>query len=132
MIFRWFLKTLFLKFLKNLLLIMGSIPPNCTILYSWVLDVFTLADEIFTKVLRTIETCLSVNNNFYGKLVSSLKSPITFDESFKNTSVQFFIPHFNLLRCELDNFTFKLLHRVILYFYIDNTLKQNKFTVVSW
>ena len=42
-----------------------------------------LADEPFAEALRSLETCVSVNNNFCGKLVSSLKSPIKFDERFK-------------------------------------------------
>ena len=33
-----------------------------------------------------------------------------FDVSFKFTSVPFFIPDFNLLNCELHNFTFKALY----------------------
>ena len=39
-----------------------------------------------------------------------LESPTPFDKSFKVTSVPFFIPDFNLLSCELDNFTFKVLY----------------------
>ena len=31
-------------------------------------------------------------------------------ERFKVTSLAFFIPHFNLLSCKLDNFTFKVLY----------------------
>ena len=34
---------------------------------------------------------------------------------FEVTSVLAFIPDFNLLSCEIDNFTFKVLHSVILY-----------------
>ena len=44
------------------------------------------------------------------KLVSSLESSITFDERFKVPSVSFFIFDFNLLSCELHNFTFIVLH----------------------
>ena len=51
------------------------------------------------------------------KLVSSLESPATFYESFKVISVPFFTPDFNLLNCELDNFMFKMLYWVILYWY---------------
>ena len=42
-----------------------------------------------------------------------------------------FVPDSNLLSCKLDNFSFKVLHWVILY--IDNILKQNNntFTVPS-
>ena len=39
------------------------------------------------------------------KIISSFGSPKTFDKSFKDTPVPFFIPDFNLLSCELDNFT---------------------------
>ena len=35
----------------------------------------------------------------------------------KVTSISFFIPYFNLLTCELDNFAFNLLYLVILYWY---------------
>ena len=82
---------------------------------SGVLDNFTLADELFEKTLRTHETCLSVNNNLCRKLVLSLELPITFYERSKITSVPFFIFDFDLLICELVNFTFKLLYWVILY-----------------
>ena len=39
--------------------------PNCTILDSWILDNFILADELFGKALWSLETCLCVNDNFY-------------------------------------------------------------------
>ena len=51
-----------------------------------------------------------INNNLCGKLVSLLQLPITFGERFKVTSVPLFISSFDLLRRELDNFTFKVLH----------------------
>ena len=43
------------------------------------------------------------------------KSLIIFDERYKVTSVPFCIPDFNLLSCEFDNVTFKVLFWVILY-----------------
>ena len=92
-------------------------PPSCTFLDSWVFDNFILVDEPFAKTLRSLETCVSVNSNLYGKLVSSLQSAITFDEIFKVTSVLFIIPGFNLLSCELDNFTFKVLSHFVLILY---------------
>ena len=49
-----------------------------------------------------------------GKL--ALSSLAICDEKFKETSVPFFISDFNLLSCELDNCTFKVLYRVILYY----------------
>ena len=58
-------------------------PPGCPILCNWVFDNFVLAEEPFAKALRSIETCILVNNNLCGKLVSSLESLTTFDESFK-------------------------------------------------
>ena len=54
------------------------------------------------------ETCVLVNNNFCGKLVSLIASPITFDESFKVSWVPLFIPDFNLFSCKLDNFVFEV------------------------
>ena len=95
---------------------MGYNSPNCTILARWkVFGNFVLADKLFAKALQSLETCVSVNNNLCGKLVSSLEFPITFDKRFKVTSVVKFNPYFNLLRYELDNFTFKLSYWVILY-----------------
>ena len=68
--------------------------------------------------LRIFETCVLVNNNLCGKLVSSLELSIKFYERFKVTLVLFFffIADFNLLSCELDHFTFKVLYLVILYY----------------
>ena len=76
---------------------MLSYPTDCTILETCVFDLSMLADEIFTIALRSFETCLSVNNNLFRKLVSSLESPVTFDEWCKVTSVQFYFPDVNLL-----------------------------------
>ena len=95
-----------------------SLPRNlcdCPILCQWVYNNFILADELFAKALGSIETCVLVNNSLCGKFVSSLELPATFDERFKIISVPFFIPGFNLLSCELDNFTFKVFYWVILY-----------------
>ena len=69
----------------------------------------TLAEELFAKALRSFEICVLVNKKICGKLFSLLEPPTAFDERFKNTSVQFFIPEFNLLSCQLDNSTFKVL-----------------------
>ena len=33
-------------------------PPACPILYKWVFENFTLADEPFTKALRSLATCV--------------------------------------------------------------------------
>ena len=74
---------------------------------SQVFDNFISADGLFAKVLPILETCVLVNKNLCGKLVSLIKLSITFDERFKITSTLFFIPDFNLLSCELENFTFK-------------------------
>ena len=73
-------------------------------------DNFIFADEPFPKSLPSLETCVLVNDNLGGKLFSLLESPTTFDEIFKVTLVPFFIPDFNLLSCESDNFTFKMLY----------------------
>ena len=66
--------------------------PDFAILGNWVFDNFILADEPFAISLRSFETCVLVNNNLFGKLISSLESPIVIDKSFKVTSVPFFIP----------------------------------------
>ena len=46
-------------------------PTNCTILVNWVFENFILAYEPFAKVLRSLETSVSVNNSLCGKLVLS-------------------------------------------------------------
>ena len=74
-----------------------------------------LANEPFAKDLRISETCVLVANNLCGKLVSLLNFLIKLDERFKFASVPFFIADFGLLSCELGNFTFNVLYRVILY-----------------
>ena len=51
---------------------------------------FILADELFAKVLRSLETRVLVNNNLCIKLVSPFESRTTFDERFKVTSVPLF------------------------------------------
>ena len=93
-----------------------SLPKNtsdCPILCNWVFDNFMSADKPFPKALQRFETYVLVNNN--------LEPPIIFDQIFKATSVPFFISVFNLLICELDNFTFKVLYKVTLYWYYIKT-----------
>ena len=48
-----------------------------------------LVDESFPKDLRILETCVAVNNNLCRILVSMLKSPAIFDETFKVARVPF-------------------------------------------
>ena len=91
---------------------------------------FILANEPFAKALRRLETCVLVNNNLCGKLLSSLKPSATFNESFKVTAAPFFVLDFNWLSCELDNFRFKMLYLVILYqYYIKTEYNHNTLTV---
>ena len=71
---------------------------------------FILACELLAKTLQSFKTCLSASNNLYGTLALALESSITFHKKFKVTLVPCFIPDFNLLSCELNNFTFKLLY----------------------
>ena len=99
-----------------------KLSPDCSILDNWVFDNFILTDEQFEKALRSLESCLLLTNNFYGKLFSLLELPVTLDEKFKVTSVSFFILDFILLSFELDNFTFKVLRFI---------LKQIKITIPS-
>ena len=42
-------------------------PPDCPILYNRVLDNFVLADELFIKALRSLETCIMVNKFYEEK-----------------------------------------------------------------
>ena len=63
---------------------------------------FTLADEPFTKALRTLKLMY--------QLIMICVETITFDEKLKVTSGSFFISGWNLLSCKLHNFTFKVLY----------------------
>ena len=55
----------------------------------WVFENFILADEPFAKDLRDFETCVLINNNLGGKLVSSLELPNKFYERFKDSKSHF-------------------------------------------
>ena len=55
--------------------------PDYAILDSRVFDNFTSADNLFLKALQSLEACVSVYNNWCWKLISSIESPTTFDES---------------------------------------------------
>ena len=90
----------------------GLDPRNCIILEILVFVNFILTDQLFGKASQSIKTCVSVNNKLCRRLVPSLKSPITLDQV---TIVSFFLPDFNSLSCKSGNFTFRLLHFVILY-----------------
>ena len=70
---------------------------------------------IICESLQSLKTCVLINNNLWGNIVSKLELPIAFDERFKVSSVLFFISDFNLLSLELDSFAFKVLCWVILY-----------------
>ena len=111
-------------------IILTKNPADCPILDNWFFDNLTLADESCAKASQILETCASVNNNLCGKLVSLVESSITFDERFQVTLVPFFNPEFNLLSYELNNFTFKVLHLVILYrYYFKTKWNYNALTV---
>ena len=111
--------------------------PDCPILCNWVFDNFILADELFAKVLRSLETRVLVNNNLCGKLVSP------FDERFKVTFVPVFTgipgitdipviqePVFLILMNWVANQTILHLKCYIVSFCINIILKQNKFTML--
>ena len=83
-------------------------PPDCIILDNCVFDKLISVDDYLVKALWRL-----VNNNLWGESVSS--SPSIFDNNLKTTPVSFFIEDFNLLSCENDSFTFKVLYCVILY-----------------
>ena len=96
--------------IKAVILNVGKNPPDCAILDSWVFENFILVDEPFSKVRRSLETCVLVNDNLYRKSVWSLDSATTFYKRFKVAWVPFLILDFNLLSCELDNSIFKVLY----------------------
>ena len=68
-------------------------------------------DELFKKHYEDVKLAYML----WGKLVSSFDSPIIVGDNLKTTSVPFFVEELNLLCCEFDSFTFKLLYYVILY-----------------
>ena len=74
-------------------------PSDCIILDIWVFYNLISVDDLSAKALRRFESCLLVNNNSKGKLVSS--SPIISDDNLETTSVSFFIADFNLVSCDL-------------------------------
>ena len=82
-------------YLKGLLIVLFYVIEFLIILY-----------YLRNYLEKLSEACVLVNNSLSRKLVSSLKSQTTFDEI---TIVQVFIPDFNILSCELENFTFKVL-----------------------
>ena len=62
------------------------------------------------KLCETSKLLYQLKIVYVKKLVSLLESSITLDELLKVTSAPFFIPDFNLMSYELDNFTFKALY----------------------
>ena len=46
--------------------------PDCPILRKWVFDNYILPEELFSKALQSLETCVLVNNNLCRKLFKSL------------------------------------------------------------
>ena len=44
--------------------------PDFPILCNWVFDNFILAEELLAKALKSLETCVLVNNKLCGKLFS--------------------------------------------------------------
>ena len=71
-------------------------------------DNYVLTAEPFAEALEILKTCVLINKNVCGKLFASLESLKTLYESFKVTSVLFFILNFNRLSYKLNNFTFKM------------------------
>ena len=100
---------------------MSKNPPDCLLLWNWVCDNFIFVEELFAKALRSFE------NNLSLKYFPSLESQARFDEMFKAISVPLFI---YLLSFKLDNFMFKVLYWVILFWYKISLNKiYNTFTV---
>ena len=68
--------------------------PDYTILEIRVFGSFILADELFAKVLGSVEACLAVSNDLWEKSVSSLDLPIVFHDCCRVASVSFLIADF--------------------------------------
>ena len=49
---------------------MDKNPPDYIILANWIFEIFILVVKPFVEALRIFETCVLVNNNLCGKLVS--------------------------------------------------------------
>ena len=64
-----------------------------------------------------------------GALVDIASASFGFDDSLKITSISFFIPGSNFLGCKLNNFTFKVLYWVILYWYY---IEPSQISLSSW
>ena len=99
-------------------------PSDCIVLDISVFDNLISVDKQFAKALPRFTTYQLVNNNLWEKFVSS--SPTIFDDSLKATSDSFFIADFNLLSCEFDSFTFKLLYCVIFILIRIKLIQQNR------
>ena len=94
-------------------------PPDWTILDNWVFDKLISVDDLLAKALRRFLTCLLIDNNLSGKLVSSSRAK--FNDNLETTPVSSFIADFNLLSCEFDIFH---LNYYIVSFYGDKKLNH--------
>ena len=65
------------------------IPSNFIIIYNRVFDSFILTGKLFVKYLRGLASCILVNNNLYGNLISSWGLPIIFDGTLKTAEEGF-------------------------------------------
>ena len=88
-----------------------------------VFDEFILAEELFAKVLRNLETFRSVSNNLYRKLVSSIVLPIIYDGSLWVPFLHFLEPIFIDQTVNLMNLC---LHCNIKSFYTDVILNKKR------
>ena len=73
---------------------------KCSILKNRGLNNFMSTDELFAKLLQSLKTCLSANNNFSVKLVLSLESSTIFYERSKITSVPILVLDFSFVSFE--------------------------------
>ena len=58
-------------------------PPDCIILDNWVFNNLISVDDLLARVLPRLATCLLVNDNLWGKLISL--SLMIFDDNLKTT-----------------------------------------------
>ena len=71
-------------FAKGNLVLSNDPKPDCPVLCNWVSGNFMLVEELLGKALRSFETSVLVNSNLCRKLISSLESSASFEETFSN------------------------------------------------
>ena len=100
----------------------GKNPPKCNILDYWVFDYSILVREPLKKPYKASKPVFQLTIIYVELWIIYGKLPISFEESFKVTSLLFFVPDFSLLSWELYNLHLKC---YIVSSCINIVLKQN-------